>query len=309
MTEKLPRISVVTPSYNQGAYIEKTIRSVLEQDYPDIEYIIMDGGSTDNSVEIIEKYAGRLAYWVSERDEGQTHAINSGLRRATGEIVAYINSDDWYYPGAFRAAAGALVRAGDDPGRQWASGIAERFSPEGELVSVCDPRNEPPFDRALAVAGLWYVPQVASFWRRELFEKVGYFREDMQYAFDSEFEIRLLLEGYEPVVIEKVLGARLLHEECKTVSSWGRFEAEEVMFFELFLSKLTPRERRMADFGRSMKRFRLTFRRKAYLKAAATVLGIAGKHPLLFSASAIHKLRGRQWTGLPMPREWERTKQ
>ena len=100
-----PRISIVTPNYNYGQFLEETIRSVLLQGYPDLEYIIIDGGSTDNSVEIIKKYEPWLAYWVSEPDRGQSHAINKGFERATGEIMAWINSDDLYSPCAFGAVA------------------------------------------------------------------------------------------------------------------------------------------------------------------------------------------------------------
>lgn len=94
------RISIITPSFNQGEYIEETIRSVLLQEYPNLEYIVIDGGSTDNTVPIITKYERWLSYWVSEKDRGQTHAINKGFRRATGEILAWLNSDDVYAPGA-----------------------------------------------------------------------------------------------------------------------------------------------------------------------------------------------------------------
>lgn len=104
-----PKISIITPSYNQGRFLEKTILSVLEQGYPNLEYIIIDGGSSDGSVEIIKKYADRLAYWVSEPDHGQSHAINKGFTRATGEIFGWLNSDDWYHPGALLAVAEAFA--------------------------------------------------------------------------------------------------------------------------------------------------------------------------------------------------------
>src|SRR5439155_11304713 len=105
-----PRVTVVTPSYNQGQFVEETIRSVLLQGYPNLEYVVVDGGSTDESVEIIRKYEPWLAYWVSERDQGQTHAINKGLARATGEVFAYLNSDDLFVPGALTAIGEAYAR-------------------------------------------------------------------------------------------------------------------------------------------------------------------------------------------------------
>src|SRR5437667_5688340 len=104
----LPRISIVTPSYNQGKYLEQTIRSVLDQGYPNLEYIICDGGSTDISVEIVKKYSDRLAWWCSEKDRGQSDAINKGWRRATGDILAYLNSDDVLLPGAIERVVRAF---------------------------------------------------------------------------------------------------------------------------------------------------------------------------------------------------------
>src|SRR5439155_25397176 len=108
----LPRITIVTPSFNQGRYLEQTIRSVLDQGYPNLEYIICDGGSTDESVEIIKRYQHRLAYWCSEKDRGQSHAINKGFERATGDVYAYINSDDYFEPGVFECIAQAYNDGG-----------------------------------------------------------------------------------------------------------------------------------------------------------------------------------------------------
>ena len=102
-------VSIVTPSFNQAEYIEAAINSVLSQDYQPLEYIVIDGGSTDGSVEILRRYADRLAYWVSEPDRGQAAAIDKGLRRARGEVLAYLNSDDIYLPGAVRAVATILA--------------------------------------------------------------------------------------------------------------------------------------------------------------------------------------------------------
>src|SRR5262249_54749431 len=116
-----PRLTVITPSVNQAQYLERTLQPLLDQEDPDLEDIVMDGGSTDGSFEILKRYDDRLSYWVSEPDEGQSWAINRGIERATGDVVAYINSDDFYLPGAFDASLALF----EDPSVRWVAGATE----------------------------------------------------------------------------------------------------------------------------------------------------------------------------------------
>src|SRR6266498_4541205 len=139
MNKTYPRISIVTPSFNQGQYLEKTILSVLEQNYPDVEYIIIDGGSTDSSVEIIEKYEKYLAYWVSEPDHGQAHAINKGLQRATGDLLAWLNSDDFYMPGALHHFAKEAIARPED---SVFVGIGHFVNEQGEVLYRMEPKSK-----------------------------------------------------------------------------------------------------------------------------------------------------------------------
>jgi len=180
-----PKISVVTPSYNQGAFLEQTIRSVLEQNYPNLEYIVIDGGSTDGSVDIIKKYADRLAYWVSEKDKGQSDALNKGFKRATGDIVAWLNSDDMHLPGALETVAKTFV---DNPDVDFVFGDKLAVDENGNILRY--ERHTHFSFTAFVVIGST-LSQCATFWKRALFEKYGYIDDGLQYSMDYEFFCRI----------------------------------------------------------------------------------------------------------------------
>jgi len=180
-----PLVSIVTPSFNQADFIEETLCSVLEQDYPRIEYIVIDGGSTDGSVEIIRKYADRLAYWVSERDAGQSDAINKGLRRATGDIVAWLNSDDYYVPHALTAAVQCLVA---HPEAGMVYGNVDVVDAHGQVLKRGVGSD---YDLARQLLQEIIVPQPAAFWWRRVTEDVGYLRTDLHYAMDWDLWLRI----------------------------------------------------------------------------------------------------------------------
>jgi glycosyltransferase involved in cell wall biosynthesis len=242
------RLSIVTPSLNQVRFIERTIRSVLDQGWEDLEYIVVDGGSTDGSVEVIERYADRLAWWVSEPDAGQTDALAKGIRRATGDVIAYINSDDRYVPGAFATALGALERSD----ALWVAGAARFEDAGGRELEIWRP--QPPWGgRHWWLLAPWGVPQAATFWRRECFDRYGTFRTDMHYVFDTEFGLRLALAGHLPLLLDDVLAVRVVHHEAK---SWDRapFEREQERFVQLFWDELTATERRRLRVGRALER-------------------------------------------------------
>jgi glycosyltransferase involved in cell wall biosynthesis len=224
-----PAITIITPSFNQAPFIERTITSVLEQGYEKLEYFVVDGGSTDRSVEIIRRYEGDLAWWVSEHDAGQTDAINKGLRRATGDIVAFINSDDHYVPGAFEKAVAAFERTG----ARWIVGACRYMYEDGTLMGVWKPElPTSPRHRWIIDTVGW--PQASTFWRRDVFEEFGMFRQDMHYIFDTEFGLRLALAGLMPGMSDEELAVRLWHEGAK---SWDRHPAERE---ELQLLRLHP---------------------------------------------------------------------
>ncbi|NPU85313.1 MAG: glycosyltransferase [Syntrophaceae bacterium] len=211
--KNIPKISVVTPSFNQGRFLEKTILSVLEQDYPNIEYIVIDGGSSDGSVEIIKKYEKQLAYWISEPDRGQSHAINKGFERATGDIFGWLNSDDWYHPGALKAVvegfaahpeAGALVGGGDYVGENGQL-LTTTVRKKVDLESISGWYNH-------------YFWQPSCFFRREVWNSCGPLDESLTLAMDLDLWLKIA-KRYTFATTETILSTTLRHENAKT-SAW-----------------------------------------------------------------------------------------
>lgn len=208
-------VSIVTPSYNQARYLEETIRSVLEQDYPHIEYIVVDGGSTDGSREIIEKYADRLAWWVSEKDRGQTDAINKGFARARGEVLAWLNSDDTYQPGAVREAVEFLQR---NPQVGLVYGDANYIDEHGRVIGRF-PAAQTDYRRLRQ--GYVHIPQQAAFFRADLWRKVGPLDDSFYFAMDYDLWVRLARHA--PIVYYPRLWANFrLHSDAKTITADDR---------------------------------------------------------------------------------------
>ncbi len=204
------RISIVTPSYNQGQFIEETIRSVLLQGYPDVEYIIIDGGSTDESVEIIKKYAPWLAYWVSEPDRGQSHAINKGIEHATGEILLWLNADDLCLPGAFQEVALAFA---NNPSARIVIGQAQVINAQGEIIGEFQSHFTSWID--LATQPLNLIRQVSTFFSHSLFDELGMVDENLNIAMDTELLIRFTRNN-PPLILDQYLTVFRKHENAKS---------------------------------------------------------------------------------------------
>jgi len=211
-----PCITIITPSFNQAQFLEEAIRSVLLQNYPNLEYILIDGGSTDGSLEIIRKYAPRLAYWVSEPDRGQSHAINKGFARTTGEIITFLSSDDYYLPGALHEVAQHWLA---NPGSGAYVGAFQFLDPgSGSLGPPIPPRLDKPspLDLSLGPPGVYRLHQVATFYTRQALDVVGrYVREDMHYVMDRELLYRVA-RAYPIHLSHKPYGAFRRHPGSKS---------------------------------------------------------------------------------------------
>lgn len=222
-----PKISVVTVTRNQGAYLEETLRSVLMQGYPNLEYIVIDGASTDNTVDILQRYSADLTYWVSEPDNGQSNALNKGFSHATGDILAWLNSDDCYLPHTFwrvalafdtynadMIAGGCQLRQGFNP---TPFRTHHNATPLGHVVPL-------PLERLLDIDGCWqkgeffYQPEV--FWTRDLWERAGgYVDETLFYSMDYELWVRMASHNATIVHVPDPLVLFRVHEAQKTFGS------------------------------------------------------------------------------------------
>jgi len=211
----LPLVSIITPSFNQARYLEATIQSVLGQDYPRIEYIIMDGGSTDGSVDIIKKYESKLGWWVSEKDKGQTDGINKGFARAKGDILAWLNSDDTYEPKAVGAAVKYLI---EHPEAGMVYADANFINETGRVIGRF---NSAQTDYRLLRQGYVHIPQQTMFFRASLWKEVGPLDPSFYFAMDYDLWTRIAQRA--PLAYVPQIWANFrLHTSGKTIAADDR---------------------------------------------------------------------------------------
>jgi glycosyltransferase involved in cell wall biosynthesis len=215
MTE-LPLVSIITPSFNQAQYLEAAIQSVLGQDYPRIEYIIVDGGSTDGSVDVIQKHEGRLAWWVSEQDKGQTDAINKGFNRAGGDILAWLNSDDTYNPGAVSAAVKFLV---ENPEVAMVYADCDFINERGDMIGKF---NSAQTDYRRLREGYVHIPQQTMFFRAKYWKELGPLDPSFYFAMDYDLWTRIAARAPIKYLAGQTWANFRIHTSGKTTSADDR---------------------------------------------------------------------------------------
>lgn len=241
-----PKISIIIPSYNQGKYLEETLDSILSQEYSALELIVIDGGSKDNSVKILKKYSKYIDYWTSEPDRGQTHAINKGLAKSTGEIWSYLNSDDLLRPGSLHQIAELF----QNPELLWVGAVSEVFDDSGTrgYVKPQRPNHKRDYITPWNRSNQYVFPcSNVCFMRRELLDRCGYFDESYNYGMDIEYYIRVVFQtGIEPHLLPDILGRWRWHSESKTFKqglAYG-FREDEVRMALQYLPYIDAKEQK-----------------------------------------------------------------
>ena len=253
----LPKITVITPSFNQGMFLEETIKSVLDQNYPNLEYLVYDGGSADKSVDIIKKYEDKIDFWVSQKDKGQSDAINKGFQRATGDIITWLNSDDVFIPNVLNEITDYFLQ------HPWQGAVS------GDIINI-NSNSEELFVKKLIdlhyiemIFSSVSVPQPATFFRKSALDQVGLLDLNLKYNMDLDFFIRMKKAGVKFGRINKPLTKFRLHSESKTVTEFSN-KVEQANYFikaKHFNFQLKRKERSLL-----LKLFRFFFRSEIYLR-------------------------------------------
>ncbi len=221
---RTPKISIVTPSFNQAVFIEETLRSVSSQQYPVLEHTVIDGASTDGTVEILKRYSSTPGWehlrWISEPDRGQSDALNKGFRRATGDIIGWLNSDDRYEPDSFARVSKAFE---ENPLVDFIYGDYLIIDETGKTLIF---KKEIDFDWEIMLCGLNYIAQPNVFFRSRVFNELGYLNDSLHYVMDYEFWLRAANHGFRFQHIPSAIAACRWHLDAKTVSRNPRIEEE-----------------------------------------------------------------------------------
>ena len=236
------KITIITPSYNQGEYLEDTLLSVLSQQYANLEYIVMDGGSTDNSADLIRKYESQLKFWESVKDKGQSDAINKGLKMASGDVVAYLNSDDLYVPGTFNYVNKFF---NENPDVDVLIGKTEFVDENGlPTKGFADLFDKELNDQSM-YAGC-YIPQPSVFIKRKVIDQQGLFDQTLHYCFDYEYWLRIYNAGFKFKQVSQKLSLFRLQPSSKTNTAYtsGKFDAEFLRIFKHYYGKVSESGKR-----------------------------------------------------------------
>ena len=235
----LPKLSIVIPSYNQGQFIEETILSIINQNYSNLELIIIDGGSSDNSVDIIKKYESYISFWVSEKDRGQSHAINKGIEKATGEWIAWMNSDDCYLPGAFDYIKSYLINMELDF-------LFGDCSVGLTIGNASEHKHNPKYKRDLyQILNFFYdvkhiIPSQSVFVRKTVVDRVGLLNENLHYCMDLDWFARIYLKTESRLFYSKTICFFRIHDVSKSSTSYFKMTNEAMDLASQYKEYLEP---------------------------------------------------------------------